>query len=128
MESEMNLDQAVKADNGKMHPTLLFKGVPQALEAVVNVFDYGAEKYEAHSWKAVDPERYEEALLRHTIAWQGGEERDPESGILHLAHMTWNCLTLLQSYIEDMNRDNIGQKPWVGYNNPPVAHREKVNG
>lgn len=38
-------------------------------------------------------------LLRHLLAWQEGEERDPESGQLHLAHVVWNALRLCQESI-----------------------------
>ena len=58
-------DQAFKADGGKINPDLLFTGMPDALKAVAAVLSYGAQKYEAHSWKRVDMARYEAALGRH---------------------------------------------------------------
>ncbi len=61
---------------------------------------YGANKYEANNWIQGAPHSQStDCLLRHLLAWQEGEERDPESGQLHLAHVVWNALRLLQESI-----------------------------
>ena len=82
-----------KADLGKLRWTLL----PWvALQEVVKVLEYGAKKYEANNWKKVKPiERYDEALIRHVASWRMGELRDPETGLLHVAHIACNALFII---------------------------------
>jgi len=68
-----------------------------AVRQVVEVQEYGAQKYTADGWRSV-PEanrRYYDAAQRHLVAWWLGEEKDPESGLSHLAHAACNVLFLL---------------------------------
>ncbi|WP_297338842.1 dATP/dGTP diphosphohydrolase domain-containing protein [Pseudophaeobacter sp.] len=88
--------QSYKADAGKPNPLLLETGCPRALLAVIQVLDFGAIKYEPHSWQHVEVDRYNAAARRHRIARDMGEDRDPESGLLHLAHETANLLFQLE--------------------------------
>jgi hypothetical protein len=86
--------QGKKYDQGKLRWSL----VPwKALEKIVEVLMYGAEKYEEENWKKLeDPtRRYWEAAIRHLVLWQQGEKIDPESGKSHLAHVGANILFLL---------------------------------
>lgn len=46
------------------------------------------------------------ALLRHLWAWMRGEERDPESGLPHLAHMACCALMLLASTLRGVGEDD----------------------
>lgn len=74
-----------KDDSGKLRYTLL----PwEAINAVVEVLEYGAKKYAPDNWRKVPyPKvRYSDAAMRHLVAWGQGERRDPESGLHHLAH------------------------------------------
>ncbi len=68
-----------------------------AVEQVVRVLTFGAEKYSAWSWPGVPDarRRYFAALIRHAVAWLRGERLDPESGLPHLAHLACNALFLL---------------------------------
>ncbi len=69
----------------------------QAIGEVGKITDYGARKYTPHNWRTItDTGRHEAAMLRHYIAWKGGEELDDESGLHHLAHMACNALFLLE--------------------------------
>lgn len=88
--------QNFKADAGKPNPLLLETGCPRALLAVIRVLDFGALKYEPHSWQGVEVERYNAAARRHRIARDIGEERDPESGLFHMAHEATNLLFQLE--------------------------------
>jgi len=92
----------VKWDSGKPDYSLL----PwKALNEVVQVLTYGAAKYSRDNWRRVPDmkSRYLAASLRHITAWAGGEERDPESRIHHLAHAIVSLMFLLQSEEENKN-------------------------
>lgn len=59
-----------------------------AVTEIVQVLRFGAAKYAPNQWQLVPEakDRYFAAAMRHLVAHQGGELRDPESGHLHLAH------------------------------------------
>lgn len=82
-----------KADDGKLPWDLL----PwDAVEEVVKVLQYGANKYEPRNWeKGIDSTRLFAALIRHATAWFHGQGRDLESNERHLAHAACCVLFLL---------------------------------
>ena len=88
------MNQDVKADAGKIRPTL----VPVSLvKAVAEVREYGCAKYkDPENWRMVEPQRYKDALYRHLLAYLGGEEYDQESGLHHLWHMACNVAFLIE--------------------------------
>lgn len=89
------MNQEAKADAGKPCPSL----VPVALiEGVMRVREYGTRKYhDPDNWRKVEPERYHEALLRHTLAiWNDPYAVDEESGLLHLEQISCNAGFLLE--------------------------------
>lgn len=60
------------------------------------VFGYGAAKYADHNYrKGYAVSKSFDALLRHGLAAMAGQDRDPESGRLHLAHAAWHCLAII---------------------------------
>jgi hypothetical protein len=85
-----------KFDGGKLEYGLL---PPLALEEVVKVLTFGAQKYDRDNWQKVpnSKRRYFDALQRHVWAWKKGEQLDPESGIHHLAHAMC-CLMFLYEH------------------------------
>jgi len=87
-----------KDDAGKPRPTLVLGSMARAVDAVVEVAEYGARKYSPDNWLQVPeaPKRYGDALLRHLMASLRGEARDPESGLRHLAHVAWCALAVLE--------------------------------
>lgn len=89
-----------KFDGGKLEYDLL---PPTALENVVQVLMFGAEKYEIDNWRRVPnaKRRYWNAAQRHMWAYKNGEQTDPETGVHHLAHAVC-CLM----FINDL--DNTG--------------------
>lgn len=119
-ECDLTLDQTNKADKGKVRMDLLLSGMPDALEHVAAVLTYGAEKYEEHGWRKVDPKRYRDAKGRHILAQAKGEDYDDESGLLHAAHEVCNAMFNLQMKIEELG----GVKP--KWNKPPTDHKESV--
>ena len=120
-------NQENKADNGKHDPTLLMHDLGKALKAVTAVLNYGAEKYEPRGWKTVEPRRYQSALLRHyNDKYVGNEEKDEESGLLHLAHLATNALFLLQMHIENRELGPYTTKDLYIYNKPPQNHKKNT--
>ena len=90
----MNHNQAVKADAGKMRPTLCPVGL---IEAVTAIREYGCEKYhDPDTWKNVEPQRYRDALYRHWLEYLKGEKVDKESGLPHLWHLACNAAFLIE--------------------------------
>lgn len=89
--------EGLKYDSGKLLFSCLTRGLALPLRAVAAVLTYGAQKYKRDSWQTVPnaKERYEDALDRHLNAWKSGEQRDEESGMLHLAHAACNVLFIL---------------------------------
>lgn len=76
----------VKFDNNKVRPTLMMRSLSKSVRAVQEVLEFGAKKYAPDNWKLVEPERYDDAALRHIQAYLSGEQDDPETGKPHLAH------------------------------------------
>lgn len=93
----------MKHDNGKYFGALPLQDFPLALKAVAEVGTFGANKYARHSWSTVENgyQRYEDAFHRHMLAHYGGETVDQETKLLHLAHMAWNILALLQMELKN---------------------------
>jgi hypothetical protein len=64
------------------------------------VFEYGARKYEAWNWAKGMPWSVPlNCALRHMAAIALGEEKDPESGLLHWGHVVCN-LVMLDWYVQ----------------------------
>jgi hypothetical protein len=73
-----------KYDQGKA-PLGLISSIAQTEEALV--LAHGAKKYAAHDWRAgLEWSRLYDAVQRHLLAWNSGEDNDPETGRPHLAH------------------------------------------
>lgn len=87
------IETGVKHDKGKVRYSLLPKSV---LEKVLNVLEFGANKYSKDNWQQVPNarDRYYDAAMRHIQAWYYGETKDPETGESHLAHAIC-CLMFL---------------------------------
>lgn len=104
--------------NDRLDDKLRWELLPmEEVEDVVKVFHYGAKKYAPDSWKNVPDgfERYRAALMRHMMAYLKGERIDPESGLQHLAQVTWNAIAMLYYDKHDMGRfPNITSNPNEG--------------
>lgn len=69
---------------------------PAALGVVAEVAGYGTEKYDRYNFlKGYDWSLSYDALQRHLLAFWGGQDNDPESGLPHLGHAAWHCLALI---------------------------------
>lgn len=86
--------QSAKADDGKPRPTLV---PPSLIWAVTAIREYGCQKYhDPENWRKVEPQRYQDALYRHWLAYLEGEVNDPESGLPHIWHVACNVAFLIE--------------------------------
>lgn len=115
------LNEGLKFDDNKLPLELL---PTQALEEIAKVLAHGREKYAAWNWaKGFRWSRLIGAALRHLYAWARGEDKDPESGISHLAHLGCCVVFLLQHEISGLGEDDR----FKGFNkNNPVAKTEEL--
>ena len=90
------MEQAKRYNEGKPRWSLVdFR----SLEPMVRVLEFGADKYGDYNWQKGLPFREAcESMMRHIIAYMGGETTDQESGISHLGHIMSNAMFL--SYYE----------------------------
>lgn len=98
------MDQKIKADQGKPRvaevPVELIFGAARAK-------DYGTAKYgDPKNWKIVEIGRWKNALMRHLLAYIGGEDMDSESGLHHLDHM---ACTLSYIMWKEANQHESGE-------------------
>jgi hypothetical protein len=78
-----------------------------ALEEIARVFGMGARKYADDNWlKGYSWRLSSGALLRHISKWSQGEDRDPESGRLHMAHAAWHCIALIVFELRGLGTDD----------------------
>ena len=88
-----------KLDSGKPLAGLVLGDFARALQQVVAVGTFGAtDKYTPSGWLSVPDgqRRYTDAMMRHWLAEMVGEARDPQSELLHAAHLAWNALARLE--------------------------------
>lgn len=93
-DGELHAPVGQKHDQGKPRYSLIPSG---SLEAIVDVLEYGANKYAPDNWKHVENarERYYNASMRHIQSWWSGEQNDPETGLPHLAHAVCSLMFLM---------------------------------
>jgi len=119
-----NEGQKYKADAGKLRAGLVFEGMPRSLLMLAAVLSYGAQKYEANSWKKVAGGRYFDAKFRHLLESLAGlGEFDDESGILHEAHELCNSMFILEQKLEELSPEEF--KKLLKFNKPPQDHKGK---
>lgn len=76
-----------------------------AMVAIAMGLKDGARKYGPYNWRTLDVETqtYVGAALRHLMAWQDGEDIDPDSGNSHLAH----AMASLAILVDAMESGNV---------------------
>lgn len=93
----------VKYDSDKPRTDLL---PPLAIIDVSKALSFGAKKYKAGNWANCDSSnRYVGASLRHILAWQSGEDLDPESQLNHLTHAACSILFALEMELRHWGTD-----------------------
>lgn len=66
------------------------------LRKVARVYSMGAKKYSKDNWrKGYDWSLSIDSLFRHAEMFASGEDTDSESGLPHLGHVVFHCLTLM---------------------------------
>lgn len=108
---------AIKNDEEK--PRLELAVGPGFLE-IGKALTYGANKYCPYNYRnngGLAWGRLSGAALRHLTAFMMGEDRDPESGLLHLAHCGASVLMLLDLVVLGIGTDDRWRAPWrASYN------------
>lgn len=93
-----------KHDQEKVRLELLS---PIALTEIAKVLTFGAKKYEAHNWrKGFIWSRLLGATMRHMLAFIGGQDKDPETGLSHLAHAGACVMFLLEHEVTHKHLDD----------------------
>jgi hypothetical protein len=108
---------ALKFDSGKLDWSLL----PwDTLEEIIKVLQFGAGKYSPWNWAEGDGFKYNRLFnssMRHFIAWfWRREDKDPETGLSHIAHLGCNVLFLLHYILNGNKFKNNDNRP----NLPPT--------
>lgn len=120
----IRLDPSIGRKSDQSKPR--FSLVPQkALEDVIDVLEFGAQKYAAENWRFVDnwQTRYYDAAMRHLLAHRRGEYLDEETGKPHLAHVTCCLMFLAELAAEDRpeeRQSGILHSPSTHPLTPPV--------
>lgn len=87
----------------------------KALEPMVRVLMFGAEKYAPFNWtKGLKYTEICESLLRHIHAFLDGEDNDPESKLEHVGHILCNSMFLSYMFLfrrdmDDRHKTNINE-------------------
>jgi hypothetical protein len=80
---------------------------PLALIELARVAGHGAEKYDRYNYlRGYDWSLSFDAMMRHAMAFWSGEDIDPESGEIHMAHAAWHGLALVSFLLRDIGIDN----------------------
>src|SRR5690606_32703946 len=92
---------ALRYNGGKLRWSLVDF---DALEDMVKVLDFGANKYADNNWKkGLKTTEIFESMMRHITAYMRGEDIDHESGLPHTGHILCNAMFL--SYMHRFKPD-----------------------
>lgn len=78
-----------------------------ALAEVARVYAMGAAKYSRENWRlGYDWHLSYDALQRHLNEFWAGNDRDSDSGLIHVAHAVFHCFTLITYLQEGLGTDD----------------------
>ena len=105
-EKQMGQETAGRFSEGKVRHDLV---APWALDQIAKVYTYGTIKYDDDNWwKGLRWKRdVFGCIIRHVWKWFRGEINDDESGLHHLAHAAWNCMTLMEYERNGLGIDDL---------------------
>lgn len=90
------LGKGLRYNTGKLRYDLVH---PEAHKRMVEILTKGAEKYAERNWeKGMSWMSVVASLKRHLAAFEAGEDRDKESGLLHMDHVAANAHFLSAYY------------------------------
>ena len=89
-------EEGLRFNDGKTRHDL----VPAfAQEQYARVLTKGAEKYAPRNWeKGMAWSKVLASMKRHILAFESGEDFDPETGLLHMAHVMCNAAFITEYY------------------------------
>ena len=99
-----------KYDSGKSMVGTLCRVFPRAMLGVGQCIEFGTHKYpNPDNWKLVDGAftRYQDSMMRHYLKFLAGQEKDSETNLLHLKHMVWNALAVLELYLMENEDETL---------------------
>lgn len=99
-----------KYDSGKSMVGTLCRVFPRALLGIGQCIAFGTKKYpKPDNWKLVDGAftRYQDSMMRHYLKFLAGQEKDSETNLLHLKHMVWNALAVLELYLMENEDETL---------------------
>ena len=99
-----------KYDSGKSMVGTLCRVFPRALLGVGQCIAFGTKKYpKPDNWKLVENafNRYQDSMMRHYLKFLAGQEKDSETKLLHLKHMVWNALAVLELYLMENEDETL---------------------
>lgn len=109
------MSEGIKYDKDKLGWDLL---PISAVTEIVKVLTFGAKKYASWNWaKGLSYSRLYASSQRHLNAWWEGEDKDPETGIHHLAHLGC-CVLFLLTYC-------LKQKAYKAFDDRPFRSVEE---
>lgn len=112
-------DCGIKHDGAKEPLDLLST---RWLLGVGRVLAHGAKKYGRDNWrKGIHYSRLVAATLRHLLAWNGGEDLDPETGLSHLHHASCSLMFLAELYETHAELDDRYRVKKPGPEKPPES-------
>lgn len=80
---------------------------PKSLMELARVAGFGTKKYARYNFlQGFSYSLAYDALQRHALAFWSGEDRDPESGQLHMAHCAWQALCLVAFQVRGIGKDD----------------------
>ena len=99
-----------KYDSGKSMVGTLCRVFPRALLGIGQCIAFGTKKYpKPDNWKLVENAftRYQDSMMRHYLKFLAGQEKDSETKLLHLKHMVWNALAVLELYLMENEDETL---------------------
>lgn len=93
-----------KYDEDKLKLSLV---PPEIIDAIAEIRRHGMKKYkESENWRSISPDRWHEALLRHTREiWNDPCHIDEDSGLPSLWHLATNVAFLCACLEEDLKKE-----------------------
>lgn len=98
MVNEPTTAQAIRHNQNKRKLSIILDA-PHALNGLAEILEFGAAKYARGNFKKGFPyTEITDSMLRHLVAFQNGEDADPESGLPHVGHILCNALFLAETF------------------------------